>query len=568
MEEQEPSSSDFLKPLQVSSRASKPKKDRWADFSPLKCIQNSPDRAPKRPVLISVSGSPNRKSPFKSFRPSQLTFTSPIMKKAKNVTPHKKTPGKHTPVKRRDSPLSAKTALPCRSLFEPMPFRRTVIDWTLKTHVKFTSSKPFPYRGCFGFREESTGITSFARCNNQTNPSARSELSSSSLLFSPSHKLLDCSSSSSLRQHTIVWQFPSLPWLHLYPRIGRLANTKQQTTQSLPSQAIDSLQNEFKCSLKSLYHLVRTRQSAFFYMCSPNFTALFRSAGVAAALDDVHVLIFPTSSGFRKALRKENISFTTPYARESSNDNTCSSLFNEDTNTSFECKENANSGKRKGEEIESVEDDGDDDEDANAILGSLGLSQHDFPTLKSAKMKRSTANATVNPDDNSSLVVVVGHDLQLLVNMLCDQVTKFCVSPTGPLANIPPTLLSPVAFTGGALQPLRIKMSSSTVQDGSSVHKLDIHGPMLPSSLYSLCEFLRGSQDGSFVGNFAVHEQTEVFTSFNSLKFTPINSIFLQESLVSTGLTDQLVTDLCNKDSQAKHPIREIRFENNTYSLS
>ena len=48
----------------------------------------------------------------------------------------------------------------------------------------------------------------------------------------------------------------------------------------------------------------------------------------------------------------------------------------------------------------------------------------------------------------------------------------------------------------------------------------------------------------------------------NSLKFNPVNAVFLRESLVSTGLTDQLVTDLCDKELQAKQPIREIRFEN------
>lgn len=578
MDFQEASSADFLKPLQVTERANRPKKDRWADFSPLKCIQNSPDRAPKRPPLITVSSSPtNKRSPFKlsTFRPSQLTFTSPIMKKAKG-TPSKHTPGKHTPGKKtpkKESHRSPKPAVPCRSLFAAPPTDlRTPIDWSLKTHVKFTSSKSFPYRNCFSAREESTGITSFARCNHQANGNAsggehKSTLASSSIA-SPSQKFVDYSSSSSLRQHTIVWQFPNLPWLQLYPRMGRLASStsKSGATSSLPTQAIEALQTEFKVSLKSLYHLVRTRQSAFFYLCSPNFTALFRSAGVSAALDQVHVLIYPTSSGFRKALRREGISFSSPYSPEESNDNTCSNLFTDETTSScFDFKENQGTAKPKDGEDEQPGED--EDEDANAILDSLGLSQHDFPTLKSAKLKRRPTGQTFDPNDYSSLVVVLGHDLQLLVNLLCDQVQKYCVSPNGPLANIPPTLLSPVAFTGGSLMPLRIKASTSTLPDGSNVHKLDIHGPMLPSSLYSLCEFLRHSQEGSLIGNFLVHEQTEVFASSNSLKFNPINAIFLQESLVSTGLTDQLVTDLCNKDSQAKRPIREIRFENGQMSL-
>lgn len=55
----------------------------------------------------------------------------------------------------------------------------------------------------------------------------------------------------------------------------------------------------------------------------------------------------------------------------------------------------------------------------------------------------------------SSLVYVEGVETQGLLNFLLN--SKSCTSTTGPLAGVPPTLLSPVAFQGGALVSLKVR---------------------------------------------------------------------------------------------------------------
>lgn len=53
-----------------------------------------------------------------------------------------------------------------------------------------------------------------------------------------------------------------------------------------------------------------------------------------------------------------------------------------------------------------------------------------------------------------SLLLVRGADAQALFNFLLN--CKSIVSPTGPLAGVPPTLLAPIAFHGGTLQSLKV----------------------------------------------------------------------------------------------------------------
>lgn len=57
-------------------------------------------------------------------------------------------------------------------------------------------------------------------------------------------------------------------------------------------------------SFTSAFHMVLYSHCPYFYLCTPNFTALFRAAGVAGEKNP-HVLIAPTTRGFREALKNE-----------------------------------------------------------------------------------------------------------------------------------------------------------------------------------------------------------------------------------------------------------------------
>ena len=54
----------------------------------------------------------------------------------------------------------------------------------------------------------------------------------------------------------------------------------------------------------------------------------------------------------------------------------------------------------------------------------------------------------------TSLVYVEGMEIQGLVNFLLN--SRSCISTTGHLAGVPPTLLAPVAFQGGTLKALKV----------------------------------------------------------------------------------------------------------------
>lgn len=53
-----------------------------------------------------------------------------------------------------------------------------------------------------------------------------------------------------------------------------------------------------------------------------------------------------------------------------------------------------------------------------------------------------------------SLIFVKGVDAQALFNFLIN--CKSAITPSGPLAGVPPTLLSPVAFHGATLKPIKV----------------------------------------------------------------------------------------------------------------
>ena len=55
---------------------------------------------------------------------------------------------------------------------------------------------------------------------------------------------------------------------------------------------------------------------------------------------------------------------------------------------------------------------------------------------------------------HDSLILIEDTETQGLFNWLMN--SKLCLSNTGPLAGIPPTLLSPVAFHGATLRPLKV----------------------------------------------------------------------------------------------------------------
>jgi hypothetical protein len=431
------------------------------------------------------------------------------------------------------------------SLQEVKHLPRTPIDWSLKTRIRFVSrNHDFPFRGSFRASEDATGTSSFVRCVNNKNdnqqPCILMDDTLSQSTFSPSHSLsrieLDTSSTAILRQQTMVWMHPHLPWMPLYPRMG-IALGSSSSIPSLPLSATEVLCKDFVQSLRSIYHLLKTRQSAFFYVCAPTFTVLFRAAGVGGMIDVVHALITPSSRGFKALLEEEHV------------------VFNQlETDPDDDSKDDKQQPTK-------TNDDKDDDNDPNLFLETLGLSQQDFPSLSSFPR-----GSKLMSKGDSTTLLISGPDTQSLVNVLSEHVSKIGVSKTGPLAGIPPTILSPMAFAGATLRPFKIKASSDKLVDGTVVYSLDIHGPIIPTNVYNLCETLRSNRAVCpFDVTIVNHEPTSALARVSkqlSDKSTPA-SIFVTQSLTDCGFSEQLISDLCTAEAQTCKPMRQLRLQNN-----
>lgn len=169
------------------------------------------------------------------------------------------------------------------------------VDWTLKSKVRFLSSKPFAWNQKLKISEEASGVTAFARC-----------------LGSNSGTSLDSSPNAKFHQCCLYWQQPSLPWLKLFPRTNMKVTSSSGTVNVTQNPAVrESLMFTWSDGFRSLFHLIRTRQCPYFYVCANNFTVLFRAGGICG-FTEMNAVITPTTRGFRYLLKQAEIEYSMP----------------------------------------------------------------------------------------------------------------------------------------------------------------------------------------------------------------------------------------------------------------
>lgn len=220
-----------------------------------------------------------------------------------------------------------------------------------------------------------------------------------------------------------------------------------------------------------------------------------------------------------------------------------------------------------------------DDDDANSFLEELGLSQQTFPSLssnRSFKTNRKTLTGADKTKERQTLVYMSGwENVKSFVNFLINN-PRICVSSTGPLTSIPPTLLSPVGFEGATLTPFRIKSVQPTKINGEDFHSLEIIGPILPTNVQGLSEFLRGTQNGHFKMNLITHEPTAALTTAtktcasavaSSAPVALTASVFAAENLKDCGISVDIIPDLCSSPSGLKDPLTEVTLADNLYTF-
>ena len=402
------------------------------------------------------------------------------------------------------------------------------IDWTLKTKIRLMSMKPFAWKGKLKTSEEASGTTGFVRC----------------LDIGENKTTLDTSPNARFHQCCLVWQHPSIPWLDLYPRSSAKVNIHSNSNTVLLNQyAKQNLYLEWCSSFRSLFHLLRVRQCPYFYVCGNNFTVLFRAAGVCG-MSEIHALLTPTTSGLRKAMQQEEIQFTMPLKKK---DNVDTDLSNLDED--YELNKN------------------DDDEQNDTWLKSVGIEESEINKINSSQTKLTSKRECEKDNLHESLILVIGVEVQALFNFLMN--CKTLTTSTGPLANIPPTILSPVAFHGATLKPLKVR--ENTVFDGKEkYYSLEISGPILPAVIPSLRSLINSSQLDKFSISCAHLPVTVAFSlakhgkESEEVKEPP--SVFGLENLTDCGFSKGLLEHFCDADVNKIQSFESLSYSNDSYT--
>nr|CAG4641853.1 EOG090X09DI [Eurycercus lamellatus] len=398
---------------------------------------------------------------------------------------------------------------------------RCMVDWSLKTKARFTSKTQFAFSSTLKTSEEASGITGFVRCINS--------------LSTEEWSTLDTSTNSQFHQCCLLWQYPWLPWLSLFPRDARAPVNLPSNSSvhiGLDANISNCLVNDWCESFRSLFGLLRARQCPFFYVCTHQFNVLFRAAGIGGVAE-THALMTPTTRGLRDILRREDITFSMPLKKSNNQEKS-------DTDC-LPTSENA-----KADEGDPDDEDGDDEDDE--WINDIGLHSNLRSKLEAERLQDG-GQGTSQGSYSDSLLLIEGVETQGLFNWLLN--SKLCLSSTGPLAGIPPTLLSPVSFHHSTLRPLKVRQGLLK-QDGENVYSVEVQGPVLPHSIVSLMKLLQTNDYTALLTSLA---STKPFAAFQSP--TAATSAFGKESLSDCGLDRSTLDLFCTSKT---HSATEIRF--------
>lgn len=437
---------------------------------------------------------------------------------------------------------------------EPIPekkYKHLPIDWALKTKVRLMSPRPFAWTSKLKASEEASGITGFVRCLDTT--------------ASPT---LDTSPRARFHQACLYWQHPHLPWLDLYPRSsGKVAATSFMATNEDVKQA---LHTEWTESFRSLFQLLRALHCPYFYVCANTFTCLFRAAGLCGVSEPC-ALIAPTTRGFRQILRQEDVEYTMPL-RPDSKKKLNTSDDDRPKNSSIDSCYDTMDDKCTQDGMDRKDDE--DEEDPDQFLSQMGFETEVIKKINITQA-RITHSAESSVDSAAeSLVFVRGADAQALFNFLLN--CKSIVSPTGPFAGVPPTLLSPTAFHGGTLQSLKVR-ENTIHSDSNKYYSIELRGPILPTTLHTLFNVLKTSSSAQFSATFAHHQPTLAFSwaasniaEDESSKENEPNHFakaFNKENLSDCGISEEMLQHFCSSDPNVIKPLDCVKYnmDDDTY---
>ncbi|XP_062964394.1 protein downstream neighbor of Son isoform X1 [Cynocephalus volans] len=433
------------------------------------------------------------------------------------VTEPPQTP--HASFSESDIPPSESTELP--------------VDWSIKTRLLFTSSQPFTWADHLKAQEEAQGLVQHCRATEVTLPQSIQDPKLSTELR--------CA----FQQSLIYWLHPALSWLPLFPRIGADRKMVGKTSPWAYDETMQhGLMSDWSVSFTSLYNLLKTKLCPYFYVCTYQFTVLFRAAGLAGN-DVVTAVISPTTRGLREAMKNEGIEFSLPLI-----------------------KENGHKKKTVGTSMEHREEQAisdEDEEESFSWLEEMGvqdkIKKPDIHSIKLCKEKHE-----VQMDHRpESVVFIKGINTFTLLNFLIN--CKSLVATSGPQAGLPPTLLSPIAFRGATMQMLKARSINVKTQAFSGYRdqfSLEITGPIMPHSLHSVTMLLRSSQSGSFSAGLYPHEPTAIFNICLPVDKVPDKEVVHKE-LANCGLHPKTLEQLSQIPLLGKSSLRNVEMSDYIY---
>ncbi|NXE49805.1 DONS protein, partial [Casuarius casuarius] len=422
-------------------------------------------------------------------------------------------------------------------------------DWSIKTRLLFMSSQPFTWAEHLKAQEEAQGFAQHCRATETNLPQCVQEPKMSTELR--------CA----FQQSLIYWLHPSLPWLQLFPRIGaerKIAGKASPWSQDEALQQV--LMSEWSVSFTSLYNLLKAKLCPYFYVCTYQFTVLFRAAGLAGS-DVITAVISPTTRGLREAMRSEGIEFSLPLVEESR----IRKRKNSEMNMETEVVHSPEVGKstEDGEEPPPT----DDDEESFSWLEEMGVQDKvKKPDAISIKLRKEK-NEVQMDHKPESVALVKGTNTFTLLNFLIN--CKSLVAATGPQAGLPPTLLSPIAFRGATMQTLKARSINAKARAHLSykdIFSLEIIGPVMPHSLHSLTMLLKSAQGGAFSAVLYSHEPTAVFNIGLDDASTALNKEAVCKDPSKCGLHPKTLDQLSQFSTLGKSSIRFLEMKDYVYT--
>nr|XP_010588603.1 protein downstream neighbor of Son isoform X1 [Loxodonta africana]XP_010588605.1 protein downstream neighbor of Son isoform X1 [Loxodonta africana] len=425
-------------------------------------------------------------------------------------------------------PVSSETDIPSSESAE-LP-----VDWSIKTRLLVTSSQPFAWADHLKAHEEAQGLVQHCRGTEVTLP----------------EHIQDTRLSTELRcafqQSLFYWLHPALPWLPLFPRIGadrRMAGKTSPWSNDETLQHV--LMSDWSVSFTSLYNLLKTKLCPYFYVCTYQFTVLFRAAGFAGS-DVITAVISPTTRGLREAMKNEGIEFSLPLIKENTHK-----------------KKTSGASLGHGEE-QPISDE--DEEESFSWLEEMGVQDKiKKPDIHSIKLRKEKHEVQMDHRPES-VVLVKGINTFTLLNFLIN--CKSLVATSGPQAGLPPTLLSPVAFRGATMQMLKarsVNVKTQALSGYKDQFSLEITGPVMPHSLHSVTMLLKSSQAGSFSAGLYTHEPTAVFNICPPVD-KELDKETVRKELANCGLHPKTLDQLSQVPLLGKSSLRHVEMSDYTYN--